>query len=644
MRRVGALSPMRNRLVTWAWLVPLALVTWFAFEPALSAGFTNWDDGENFVLNQAYRGLSGTHLRWMFTTTHLGPYQPLSWVTLGLDHAMGGMDPRVYHRTNLVLHVAGAVAVFALARRFFEHLPTFAPGVAREALAFAAALLFAVHPLRCESVCWITERRDVLSLPFFCLSLGSWIGYVTSPRGTARGAYVLAHVWMLLSLLAKASAVVMPGLFLLADLWPFRAEARARGLRAVLVEKIPSALLATVFVVIAVGGQARDAALVVDSAHGFTTRAIQAGYAACFYVGKSLWPSGLIPIHEAPPLERFFDAPLLWPALVALLVSIGLVVLARRGRWRALALAWFAYLVILAPVSGIVQAGPQLVAERYSYHASVPLVLLAAAGLGWIGLHSRAAAGALLTLVVVLLFARTREQARIWHDTETLWNHTLSITPKNHVALANLGAYELVQGQAEPDPARALALLRRALDHTAEALTVRAEPRQCFNLAAAHFQLHWRVNEPNGPHLELARESCEKGRELARARGKTIEPRWTLIHALTLYYLGRQAEALPWAAEASAGLPNEPEAARLHANTLVDLGRPKEASVVLESALVRSPDHALLWHALACAAESAGDNQRAREAARSGVRAAERTYGKNAARQPWYADLARRAQ
>ncbi len=195
----------------WTHVVLLVVATFVAFGPALGAEFTNWDDRENFVENAAYRGLTAEHLRWMFTTTHMGPYQPLSWLTLAIDHAIGGLDATVYHRTNLVLHACGAIALYAFARRVFDDLGRgtrfLTDARTRAFAAFGAALLFAVHPLRVESVAWVTERRDVLSAPFYFLFLLAWWRYA---RGGGARDYGFALAALVLSLLAKASAIVAP--------------------------------------------------------------------------------------------------------------------------------------------------------------------------------------------------------------------------------------------------------------------------------------------------------------------------------------------------------------------------------------------------------------------------------------------------
>src|SRR5262245_7519230 len=141
----------------WACLLT-ALITFAVFAPSISDEFLNWDDAENFTSNPSYRGLGLPQLRWMFTTFHLGPYQPLSWMTLGLDYVVWGMRPAGYHVTSLVLHVVAAVLVYFIARRVLAAaLPMVADDSTQLAVAAAvAALLFAVHPLRVESVAWVT--------------------------------------------------------------------------------------------------------------------------------------------------------------------------------------------------------------------------------------------------------------------------------------------------------------------------------------------------------------------------------------------------------------------------------------------------------------------------------------------------------
>src|SRR5438309_12086583 len=179
-----------TRALTQRWvyrLVPVlvALVTFAVFLPALQNQFVNWDDPTNFLDNPYYRGLGWSQLRWMWTT-HLGHYIPLTWMTLGLYYLLWGMNPFGYHLTSLLLHAANAVVFFFVVHRI---LPLALPSRSERGHALAvaagfAALVFAIHPLRVESVAWATERRDVLSGLFYLLTI---LGYLRACDPETRG-------------------------------------------------------------------------------------------------------------------------------------------------------------------------------------------------------------------------------------------------------------------------------------------------------------------------------------------------------------------------------------------------------------------------------------------------------------------------
>src|SRR3989454_383417 len=233
------------------WLAPLlvALLTLTAFLPTLQNQFVSWDDDKNFLENPHYRGLGWTHLRWMWTT-HLGHYIPLTWMTLGLDYLLWGMNPLGYHLTNLLLHAANAVVFFFVVRRLLTRaLP--GPSERGHALAVAAgvaALVFAIHPLRVESVAWATERRDVLSGLFYLLTILVYLR--DRERGErGRGWYWLSVAVFVCALLSKSMVVNLPVVLMILDVYPLRRLGGAVGwwserARRVYVEKIPFVLLA----------------------------------------------------------------------------------------------------------------------------------------------------------------------------------------------------------------------------------------------------------------------------------------------------------------------------------------------------------------------------------------------------------------
>ncbi len=218
----------------WHPAVVMALLVGCAFAPILWNQFVGWDDYDNLVNNPAYRGLGWDQLCWMFTTFHLGHYQPLSWVTFAIDYLVWGLNPVGYHLTNLILHVANAVFFYFVGRRLLLSAlaPTDSESAAQINLSAAfAALLFALHPLRVESVAWATERRDVLSGFFFFATIYCYLRAAeTSHPDSGRFWLYAAVVVYGLSLLSKAIAMTLPVVLLLLDIYPLR---RYREHRAV---------------------------------------------------------------------------------------------------------------------------------------------------------------------------------------------------------------------------------------------------------------------------------------------------------------------------------------------------------------------------------------------------------------------------
>src|SRR3989449_6560836 len=257
-------EPMTQALTRrWAhWLVPalIALVTFAAFLPALQNQFVNWDDHENFLDNPHYRGLAWSHLRWMWTT-HRGHYIPLTWMTFGLDYLLWGMNPVGYHLTSLLLHAANAVVFFFVVRRILTRaLPSPSErGYALAVSAGVAALGFAIHPLRVESVAWVTERRDVLSGLFYLSAILIYLrACEREERG--RGGYWLSGAVFGCALLSQSMVVDLPVVLVILDVYPLRRLGGAVGwwsapARRGYVEKIPFVLLAAAASAIAVMAQ-----------------------------------------------------------------------------------------------------------------------------------------------------------------------------------------------------------------------------------------------------------------------------------------------------------------------------------------------------------------------------------------------------
>jgi tetratricopeptide (TPR) repeat protein len=428
-------------------LAPLLLVSAVlaCFLPALQGAFLVWDDDLNFTDNPSYRGLGPSQLWWMFTSFHEGHYQPLSWVTLGVDYLLWGMNPTGYHLTNVLLHAANAVACWALVTALLRRaLPQPVPAALAPA-ALVGALGFAIHPLRVESVAWVSERRDVLSGLFYLLTLLAYLRAAAEPAAGRLRWLALSVGAFTLSLLSKAWGITLPAVLVAFDVYPLRRFGRERT-AGVLVEKLPFVALAGAGAVLATLAQ-RVEAMKTLGEHGPTARIAQAAYGICFYPWKTLLPVGLSPLYL---LEQPLD-PTRPRYVVAILVVLGvtLALLAMRRRWPWALLAWVCYVATVSPVLGLLQSGSQLVADRYSYLACLPFPVLAAALVHELAARGEAARRATLAvagLALAALGALTFQQSRVWKDSRTLWDHVLRLDPTNYVAYLNRGLAKQYDG------------------------------------------------------------------------------------------------------------------------------------------------------------------------------------------------------
>src|SRR5256712_213731 len=579
-RREPVTRALTQRWVHWLVPVLITLVTFVAFVPTLQNQFLRWDDHKNFLGNPHYRGLGWTQLRWMWTT-HMGHYIPLTWMTLGLDYLLWGMNPLGYHLTSLLLHAANAVVFFFVVRRILTlALPSPAErGHALTVSAGFAALVFAIHPLRAESVAWATERRDVLSGLFYLLTILVYLR--ACERGErGRGWYWAAVGLFACALLSKAMAVSVPVVLLILDVYPLRRLGGSTGwwsepARRVYVEKIPFVLLAAAASAIAVMAQLSvHVAASLDHLSMLARLAI-AAYGVSFYLWRMVVPVNLSPLYELSPNLNPWAARFILSYGVVLAVTA--IVLALRRQLPGLPAAWLAYIVVLLPVLGIVQSGPQIAADRYTYLAGLGWAILAGAGLLSCWRSSRRSktgtpANWLLAgiafCVVVGLGVLTWNQVQVWHDSEKLWSHAAGIDPRSPVGQYSWGLALAQEGK-----------LTEAIEHYTTALRIKPD------YADAHINLGIALAQQG----KLA-EASEHYQQALHSK-----PDYADAHTnwgLALTQQGKPAEANDHYRQA---LQIKPESAEVHiiwGTALADRGRLAEASEHYRQALQIQPDHA----------------------------------------------------
>jgi hypothetical protein len=548
-------SPRRDALLRWAIGLGVIGVTVLAFLPSLGNGFVAWDDRRNLTDNPHFRGLGPVQLRWMLTTTLLGHYMPLTWLTFGVDYVVWGMRPVGYHLTSLLLHAGAAALCYAVALRLLRHA-----GLSRAGcLAGAAigALFFAVHPLRVESVAWATERRDVLSGLLFLATVRLHLAALDASGGRRHRLRVGAVTAFAGAIAAKAIVITLPLVLLLLDVYPLRrlpADPRAwrrPGGRAVVREKAPFLVLASIG---AATGYYAHLALPPPLPVTWESRLANGAYSLWFYAWKTAVPGNLGPLYEVP-VRVDFGVPVFAACAVATVASGALLVAVAR-RVPGVVTVWLYHALTLAPVSGLVPlGGAPLVADRYSY---LP-------GLGW-GVLVGSAAGLLvdgrpasarpvlrrlgvgvLGLWLAVLGGLTSRQTLQWRDTETLWRHAVAAQPACGLCHFYLGDALLARGaagEAVPHLSRAAALLPRRL-----------EVRRKLGDALAR--------------LGRLRESMEQYRILLHLRPHDTGARANL--AIALDRTGRAAEARALLVE---GLQRAPGAWQLEETRGWSRGRP----------------------------------------------------------------------
>jgi tetratricopeptide (TPR) repeat protein len=461
-------------------VIPLCLflfgLVFWTFLPSLHGGFIDIDDGV-FVIRNSHINLTWANVAWVFCHTVNVNWTPLTAWSFILDHQLYGLKPWGYHLTNVLLHAFDTVLVFLVLRRMMGFRPeksieAATPQAGATWRSLMVAGLFGLHPLRVESVAWISERKDVLSVAFWMLTLWAYTRYaqrvtgdacqVTGPRKAIRVPimsratsheplfYWLALLFFALSLMSKPMVVTLPCVLLLLDFWPLE-RWRRKGLRDLLVEKAPFFLLSAIVSVVTYVAQ-RNSGVTSTSSTGlylsFGARLENALVSYGRYLGKLFWPADLCALYPYPdhwPAQKILFAGLL-------VLSLSVLVFAMRRQRPYLLTGWLWYLGTLVPVLGLVSVGPQAMADRYILIPSIGILIIVVWGVcqmtrGW---HYQGtglgAVGGVLALVCIGL---TRHQIGYWADGISLWRRAVMVTENNYDAHNWLGCALFSEGHMD---------------------------------------------------------------------------------------------------------------------------------------------------------------------------------------------------
>jgi tetratricopeptide (TPR) repeat protein len=449
-QNVGFMAESKSKHCTLLICLGLALVVFAVFWPVSKCDFVNYDDLGYITTNQNIQhGITAESLKWALTTGHSSNWHPLTWISHMLDVQFYGLNPMGHHLTNLLFHIANAVLMFLLLRSMTKTLwPS----------AFIAAL-FALHPLRVESVAWVSERKDVLSTFFWILTVWAYVRYTQTSAQRVKW-FVLALFVYALGLMSKPMVVTLPFVLLLVDVWPLRRVGveQLRDFKRIaklVVEKLPFVFLALASSVVTFFVQRKGGAVSSLQSLTLAERVENMFVAYARYVGKTFWPSRLSILYPHPGH---------WPWLVVIgcfviVVAITVLVMQQLRARPYLAVGWFWFLGMLIPVIGLVQVGIQSMADRYSYLPIVGLFIATT----WLAMEFVRVRSVLTTAAILAIgecCVVTSIQISYWRDSDALFSHAVAVTTDNYLAYNNLGYYLSNKGQTE----RAMENYKKALE------------------------------------------------------------------------------------------------------------------------------------------------------------------------------------
>jgi tetratricopeptide (TPR) repeat protein len=554
-------DPVSTRTLAAIYLA-LTILTWMVFGQTLSHPFVEYDDPNYVYANpEITAGLTGHGLVTAFTGIHARNWHPLTTISHMLDCQLFGLNPAGHHFSSVLFHTLAALLLFSVLRAMTGALWR---------SAFVAAV-FAIHPLRAESVAWVAERKDVLSAVFFMLTLGAYVHYARQPSVRR---YLVIVLFFALGLMAKPMLVTLPLLLFLLDYWPLARNPNGRsGWWKSVAEKVPLLLLSLLAAIATLFAQRTT--VNYSEELPVTWRIGNALLSYVAYLGQMVWPVRLAVFypHAADQLSP-------WKVALAVLLLGGITALAfvwRRKR-PYLLVGWLWYLVALFPVIGFIQVGMQGRADRYSYLPQIGLYIAVTWAFADWSLRSnrrRVILGGAAALVIAALTCQARIQTSYWSSTESLWQHALEVTTDNDVAHYNVAAHLLGRGQVD-----------EAISHYEKALNIRSDNRE------THY------------HLSVALLHTSLGNALAQKRRldealvhyrKAVELRddFADAHTNLASLLARKGETAEAIAHYEKALAIPPEDASSHirlAKLLLQLGRNNEAVAHFRRALELTKD------------------------------------------------------
>ncbi|MEY2546093.1 MAG: protein O-mannosyl-transferase [Verrucomicrobiota bacterium] len=555
---------MKLREVTLSIL--LVALVWIVFGQTLAHDFVNYDDRVYVTqVPQVNGGLTMAGIAWAFAHAHAGNWHPLTTISHMLDCQLFGLRPRAHHAVNVALHTCAVLLLFAFLRTTTGRIWS---------SAFVAGV-FAIHPLRVESVAWIAERKDVLSAFFFMLTL---IAYAQYARRPSLRRYMTMSILAACGLMSKPMLVTLPLVLLLIDYWPLARSTSSR----LLIEKIPLFAMSLVLGIVTYVIQEHSPGALAQLPVPWRIENAVVSYV--LYIGQLFWPSDLIVFYPHP--ENHLA---MWQVASAAALLIAITIAAFRSRLTKpyLFVGWLWYVAMLLPVIGIIEVGLQGHADRYTYLPQIGLVIALtwlivdlATSLRW----RREIVAAAAVVVVLSLTACAWKQTRVWKNSEILWTHALAVSPENDVAHTNMGIVLIERGRNDD-----------ALAHLQTALNLRGRSSH------SHYDLSLALIYTNLGFAFAQRGDVDQAISHLRAATE-MQPRYPDAHynlAVVLAQTGDIDAAIGEYEKVLSLRPDDIDARISLANALLQKHRLRDAIAHYDAALKAAPHAALAANNLA---------------------------------------------
>lgn len=406
----------------------LSLLIAFIYLQTFEHDFIILDDSPYIYNNHSIAaGFSVKSIQWAFTAFYQSNWHPLTWISHLIDISVFGFNPSYHHLHNVLLHSLNSFLMFLILYRI--------TGASGKSLFVAA--LFAVHPLRVESVAWVSERKDVLSAFLGFISLYSYIVYCQNKLKN-KLIYIVTLFMYVFSLMAKPTLVTLPCLLLLLDWWPLGRWKKTES-RILILEKLPFVFFSILSSIITLIAQQQGGSVVSLQNISLFKRLGNVAVSYIWYLKKLFVPVDLVFFYPFP--RDLHTASIV--ASTAILLVITFVFWKNRGKNPELSFGWAWFLLSLLPMIGIVQVGDQAFADRYSYIPTIGLlVALVWAGerltRGW-RFITRVCCNSIGVVLVIVYCFMAHKQVKYWKNDISLYNHAITVNPDNYIAMVLIG-------------------------------------------------------------------------------------------------------------------------------------------------------------------------------------------------------------